>query len=104
MLSQYIVSSPLSILEYAASHCRSGWLLLFSIDHERCYGQGCDGLAEPQSLIWNIQRADKTEAVEKSGLVRLTLKKDEDNWLLHKVIVPENLVEKLNSLKTDFCF
>ncbi len=41
----------------------------------------------------NMNKANQTEAVEESGQVELTLKKGEDNWLLHTVIVPENLVE-----------
>ena len=40
----------------------------------------------------NMNKANQAEAVEESGQVDLTLKKGEDNWLLHTVIVPENLV------------
>lgn len=41
----------------------------------------------------NMNKGDTTEAVEESGQVELRLKKGEDNWLIHRVIVPENLVE-----------
>ena len=41
----------------------------------------------------NMNKANKTEAVEESGQVELRLKKGEENWQLHTVIVPENLVE-----------
>ena len=40
----------------------------------------------------NMNNPNQEEAVEESGQVELTLKKDQDNWLLHTVIVPENLV------------
>ena len=41
----------------------------------------------------NMNEVNQEEAVEESGQVEITLKKGEDNWLLHRVIVPENLVE-----------
>ena len=40
----------------------------------------------------NMNEVNQEEAVEESGQVELSLKKGEDNWLLHSVIVPENLV------------
>ena len=41
----------------------------------------------------NMNNPNQEEAVDESGQVELTLKKGGDNWLLHTVIVPENLVE-----------
>ncbi|MBW2329140.1 MAG: hypothetical protein JRF04_05915 [Deltaproteobacteria bacterium] len=40
----------------------------------------------------DMNEVNQEEAVEESGQVEITLKKGEDNWLLHTVIVPENLV------------
>ena len=86
-------------------YCRNNFEVIAVAFEELQVDLPAKGEATAQITVrLNMNRADKTEAVEKSGQVRLTLKKDEDNWLLHKVIVPENLVEKLNSLKTDFCF
>ncbi len=41
----------------------------------------------------NMNKENQEEAVDESGQVELTLKKVEDNWLLHTVFVPENLVK-----------
>ena len=52
------------------------------------------GEAAAQLLVRiNLNNPNQKEAVDESGEVDLTLKKGEDNWLLHTVIVPENLVD-----------
>jgi hypothetical protein len=52
-----------------------------------------DEAAAQVTVRINMNKSDQQEAVEESGQVDLTLTKGEDNWLLHTVIVPENLVE-----------
>ena len=52
-----------------------------------------DEAAVQLSVQMNMFKENPSETVEESGQVELMLKKGEENWLLHKVVVPENLVE-----------